>query len=81
MYRPAKIEVRRSALFGYAATITRKDDGLRLDGSPQAYRGFDVEEGPFEALTHRRAFRKAFRAAGGRLWDIADEREMAECAS
>lgn len=31
--------------------------------------GFDLEQGPYDAFTHRRAFRKAVRGVGGRLYE------------
>jgi hypothetical protein len=33
-------------------------------------RGHDTDESGYSASSHRRARRKAFRAAGRKLWDI-----------
>lgn len=69
MYRPVRIDVGRR-LLGYSALVLLQDDGLR-EGAPyeaQAFAGVDLERGPYDALTHRRAWRRALREVGGRLF-------------
>lgn len=37
--------------------------------------GFGLEQGPYYAWTHRRAWRKALRAAGGKLYPTHEDEE------
>lgn len=61
-YRLVEIDVRRCGL-GYSATAVLEDDG-----EGRRVPGFDLESGPWSAWTHRRAWLRALRANGGRLW-------------
>jgi len=57
-YRPVEIEVRREG-FIYMAYIISRDDNDE---------GMGVEQGPYCRLSHRWAWKRAYRAAGRRLW-------------
>lgn len=74
-YRLVRIHVRRHMWFAYSATAILEDDGLDENGEELLFRGFDLEDGPYDALTHRRAWRKALRANGGKLWYAIDTNE------
>jgi hypothetical protein len=62
-YRPNHIKMSRLG-FGWSAYLILRDDGLDGIG------GLDLEQGPYYGITYRRAWRRAFKAAGRRLWDL-----------
>lgn len=74
MYRLAQIDVRR-CWPGWTATAVLADDGLHEEsGEPCFAKGFDLEVGPYPGLTHRRAWCRALKANGGRIWDGSEDR-------
>lgn len=76
MYRPTAIQVSKCFWGRYSAYLILCDDGMTEVGGDQLSRGFDLKQGPYGALTYRRAWRKAFKAAGRRLWDLPVQGEQ-----
>lgn len=66
-YRPVRIDVQPAWPLGYSARILLQDDGIEWPGFGLV-RGLDMTQGPYYGWTHRRAWKKAYKAAGGRLF-------------
>lgn len=63
-YRLVEVRVRRLGRHSYAATAVLEDQCLDDD---VAYRGLDLDVGPYYGRTYRRAWRKAWRDNGSEL--------------
>lgn len=72
-YQAAYIQVDRIGEHNYVSHIIYQDDGISPYDINPPFKGPDLQEGPFLGSTHRRAWRKAWKAAGCNLTDQTQE--------